>query len=60
MSVNHAHVKLYPMHGLAESFTEMWGDHSVYFEKYTGYITTLVGPEASDEDLTALAARLRG
>ncbi len=42
--VNHIHTKLYPMHKIDDSrFGELSG--GVYFEKYPGYITTLVGPK---------------
>lgn len=41
--VNHIHTKLYPMHKINDSkFGELLG--GVYFKKYPGYITTLVGP----------------
>jgi histidine triad (HIT) family protein len=59
MGVNHAHVKLYPLHGLESEFVEMSGNQQIYYEKYIGYLTTLLGPEASNDDLTALATRLK-
>lgn len=59
MGVNHAHVKLYPMHGLEEDFVEMLGSHQVYFEKYTGQITTLMGPKADEKNLEELASFIR-
>ncbi|MDD4050007.1 MAG: HIT family protein [Candidatus ainarchaeum sp.] len=41
--VDHIHTKLYPMHKINDKkFGELSG--GVYFEKYPGYITTLVGP----------------
>jgi hypothetical protein len=40
--VDHIHTKLYPMHKINDKkFGELSG--GVYFEKYPGYITTLVG-----------------
>jgi len=43
--VNHIHTKLYPMHDIDESkFGELSGN--IYFEKYPGYITTLIGQPA--------------
>ena len=51
MGVNHMHVKLYPLHGLKEKFTEMWYPKEIYFDKYGGYLTTQVGPKKSIEDL---------
>lgn len=47
--VDHIHAKLYPMHGVDNS---KFGEFSkeVYFEKYPGYITTLIGPFKSLEE----------
>jgi histidine triad (HIT) family protein len=59
MGINHAHVKLYPLHGLESEFVEMLGTHQVYYEKYNGHITTLLGPEASQDVLTTLATKLK-
>ena len=54
MGINHAHIKLYPLHGLESSFKEILSKDNVYFEEYQGYITTQLGPKASDEELTRL------
>ena len=54
MGINHAHIKLYPLHGLDSSFKEILSKDNVYFEEYQGYITTQLGPKASDEELTRL------
>jgi len=51
MGVNHAHIKLYPLHGLETTFKEMLADRNVFFDKYQGYITTQLGPNASEEEL---------
>lgn len=41
--VDHIHTKLYPMHKINDKrFGELSGN--VFFKKYPGYITTLVGP----------------
>ena len=40
MGINHAHIKLYPLHGLESSFKEILSKDNVYFEEYQGYITT--------------------
>ena len=40
MGINHAHIKLYPLHGVTEKFKEMWASEKVFFEKYEGYIST--------------------
>src|SRR5690606_29553361 len=51
MGVNHAHIKLYPLHGLGENFEAITPDEKKYSEKYEGYISTLMGPKADDEEL---------
>lgn len=46
--VDHIHTKLYPMHKINDKkFGELSGN--VYFEKYPGYITTLIGPFADNK-----------
>lgn len=59
MGINHAHIKLYPLHGLAEQFVEMWGTERVFFERYTGYLTTQLGPQAQPEELKRLSEHLK-
>ena len=59
MGINHAHIKLYPLHGLSGEFAEMWGDERIYFEKYEGYVSTLLGPPADTNELERLAAKIR-
>ena len=51
LGVNHAHIKLYPIHGLDEKFKETWAKDKVYFENYEGYISTQLGPQKSIEEL---------
>jgi diadenosine tetraphosphate (Ap4A) HIT family hydrolase len=59
MGINHAHIKLYPMHGFDEKFKEMWSKDKVYFEKYEGFISTKLGPEKSTEELQAIAEEIK-
>lgn len=59
MGINHAHIKLYPLHGLQEEFVEMWGPERIYFQKYEGYISTLLGPAADPQKLNQLAEKIR-
>lgn len=54
MGVNHAHIKLYPLHGLGEGHTAMVPEGNVYFEKYEGYLTTKLGPKAKDNLMTEI------
>lgn len=59
LGVNHAHIKLYPIHGLDEKFSEIWASEKVFFEKYNGYITTQLGPKADSKELSELAEKIR-
>jgi diadenosine tetraphosphate (Ap4A) HIT family hydrolase len=59
MGVNHAHIKLYPMYGLGDEFKEIWAKGQVFFDKYPGYITTVLGPKANIEDLKKLAEEIK-
>jgi len=59
LEVNHAHVKLYPLYGLRDSFEKTISDEIVYRPKYRGFISTNFGPEASLSDLKKLAALLK-
>lgn len=58
MGVNHAHIKLYPLHGLTNNFEEMWASEQVYFEKYEGYISTQLRPKADIAELKQSAQRI--
>ena len=59
MGVNHAHIKLYPMHGLEKEFKEMVAKDKVFFDYYPGYITTQLGPPINIEELKKLALQIR-
>lgn len=59
MGINHAHIKLYPLHGLDKKFEEMWAKDKVFFERYNGYITTQLGPQADINELKKLAEKLK-
>ncbi len=57
MGVDHAHLKLYPLHGIeAREFGEV--PERVYFDKYPGFVTTKIGPEADSGELEKLAAKI--
>jgi len=51
MGINHAHIKLYPLHGLGSEFQEMLTEEKIFFDKYKGYITTILGPKATEDEL---------
>ncbi|MDP2926772.1 MAG: HIT family protein [bacterium] len=59
MGVNHAHIKLYPLYGLDQKFEEMWARDKVFFDKYPGYITTQLGPQADFTELNQLAEKIK-
>ncbi len=57
--VNHVHVKLYPAIGLKSlKFKEFKVKRNVYFKRYPGYLTTMMGPKASDASLKRLQKRI--
>jgi diadenosine tetraphosphate (Ap4A) HIT family hydrolase len=58
LGVNHAHIKLYPIHGLDEKFKETWAKDKIYFEKYEGYISTQLGPQKTTEELNKIAKKI--
>ena len=59
MGINHAHVKLYPLYGIKEKFEEMWSKDKVFFDKYEGYISTQLGPQANISELKNLAREIK-
>lgn len=59
MGINHAHIKLYPMHGLEKEFKEMWAKEKVFFDNYPGYITTQLGPQTDIKELKSLAEEIK-
>ena len=60
LGVNHAHIKLYPVHGVYEKFKEIWAKDKVFFEKYEGYISTQLGPQRTQEELKRVAEKILG
>jgi len=62
--VDHAHIKLIPMHGTGHMKKGIWKQYlsgrSDYFEKYEGYTISTDGPKADPVKLKNLAIKLRG
>ncbi len=59
--VNHAHAKLFPMHGTdSPSWEERKSSVDKYFDHYEGYISSHDYVRADDDKLEALAKKLRG
>jgi diadenosine tetraphosphate (Ap4A) HIT family hydrolase len=59
MGVNHAHIKLYPMHGLDKEFKELWAKDKMFFKEYPGYVTTVLGPKVDIKELKKLAEEIK-
>ena len=60
MGQNHVHNKIYPMHGLKSSYEDLFASEKIYFEKYEGYLTSLLGPKKADiTELKKLAEQLK-
>lgn len=57
--VDHAHVKLFPMHGTAMAhWKPIKSNVFKQFQKYEGYISSHDGPRASDADLQVIQEKL--
>ena len=59
MGINHAHLKLYPMHGLSDKFEAFESGERVYFNKYPGFVTSQLGPKKSSEELLEIMKKLK-
>lgn len=60
--VDHAHAKLFPMHGTGgmKVWTPILSTVKTVFTKYEGYLCSNGGPRADDAELAKLAALIRG
>jgi diadenosine tetraphosphate (Ap4A) HIT family hydrolase len=63
LGVDHAHTKLFPMHGTEHLKEGKWiqvlDKRNEFFEKYPGYLTSIEGPRASDKEIKLLADKLK-
>lgn len=59
--VDHVHAKLYPMHGTAdmEKWKPIESKIDKYFDQYEGYISSHDYERANDDQLAAVAAKIR-
>lgn len=57
--VNHAHAKLFPMHGTKGEWRPVNSSVDKHFDAYEGYISSHNGKRADDAKLSALAKRIR-
>ena len=59
MWVNHAHIKLYPMHWLDKVWTPNEDKKRAYFEKYPWYLCTFMGELIAPEEAKKIAKKLQ-
>lgn len=63
LGINHAHVKLIPMHGTGKLKEGIWeqslSHEDVWFDKYEGYLSSAGGPMANPKDLVELAEKIK-
>lgn len=61
--VDHAHAKLFPMHGTAGNFGKAWqavnSSINIYFDRYEGYLSSHDHTQAGDTELAALSERIK-
>ncbi len=61
LGANHLHAKLYPANGLTSSrFRQILAPETAYFKRYPGYVSTVLGPRASDASLRRLQKQITG
>lgn len=63
LGVDHAHLKLFPMHGTGHMKNGKWkqqhSNNNKFFKEYEGYICSNDGPKADEEKIEELAEKLR-
>jgi len=59
LAVDHAHIKLYPLHGVGTDFKVVTSPMRAFFDRYPGFIVSSLGPEAKMEDLQSQAEEIR-
>lgn len=61
--INHAHIKLVPMHGTKHMKDGVWKQYasnkSEFYEKYEGYISSHDGPKADADEIRKLGEELK-
>ncbi len=62
--INHAHIKLFPMHGTEYlkkgEWKQIMSPNEKFFEKYEGYFSSNEGPTADFDKLKELASKIKG
>lgn len=62
LGINHAHVKLIPMHGtekLKDGWEQALSHKDVWFDKYEGYLSSAGGPMADPIKLKELSEKIK-
>ena len=59
MGINHAHIKLYPLHGVGAEWKEYRAKEPMFFDQYEGYISTQLGPKADMDELQKIAEQIQ-
>jgi len=61
--IDHAHIKLFPMHGTGHMKKGEWkqyhSENDKFFETYEGYISSNDGPKGDEQKIRELAKKLR-
>jgi diadenosine tetraphosphate (Ap4A) HIT family hydrolase len=57
--VDHAHVKLYPLHGKLAGETNIWSSHTEFYPEYRGFLSTAEGPKMSDTELNKIQTKIK-
>ncbi|MCD8494590.1 MAG: hypothetical protein LRY46_00475 [Candidatus Pacebacteria bacterium] len=61
--IDHAHIKLFPMHGTEHLKKGIWKQHfpdkEFWFEKYEGWICSGGGSLADEKELSILAEKIK-
>ena len=59
MGIDHAHVKLIPMHGIPDGeWKPVLSKDHVFYKTYEGYLTSHDGPRMSDEQLDEILKKI--
>jgi len=57
MGMDHAHLKIYPLHGIDKGAISVSEDR-VFFDEYPGFVTTKLGPLAGKAELEKVAKKI--
>jgi histidine triad (HIT) family protein len=55
--IDHAHLKIYPMHGIKKGELKE-SSKRVFYDEYPGFVTTALGPPAGRDELEKVAKKI--